>query len=404
MKTMSVRTHAAYVVVIILLLISLIDQSATPSQNISNSNDFGSIFLQDSQNWTQVDLMQCGENKMNLSSAAEVVVGEGEKYGDVQTALDAGYSCVYLKKERFNVTKPITPAKEDIYIIGNSAEIFATEPMSAIIDIRGIRYAHLDGLVINGNGLATKCVDASRGPNQVPVHQIRNCKIWGATFANVDFTGCEDSLVFNCWIDGRIRNDTPDVVTQYGVKIGEFGEGYRTGGQINLIHCLIGFQGKADVFAKNIAELKLANCLLCSKTQWSQEFTAHIIIEGGEGENAIQPTLELSNCWVENGPDGNVPNVLIRTKMISKLLIVGGMFYTDYSSNVYSNLTPCAETVTLVGALFEHNLECEDYNIVAPARELVSIGNTYNSHSIDKTNVTRYLIFDRDSTCVETNG
>jgi hypothetical protein len=181
----------------ILLLISLIDRSATPSQTISNSNDFSSIFFQDPQNWTLTDPAQCSENKLNLSNTAEVVVGKGEKYEDVQTALDAGYSCMFLKKERFNITKPITVVKDDIYIIGNGAEIFATEPMPAIIDVRGVRYAHLEGLVINGDGLAEKCVDASRGPNQVPIHQIRNCKIWGATLANVDFTGCEDSLIFN---------------------------------------------------------------------------------------------------------------------------------------------------------------------------------------------------------------
>jgi hypothetical protein len=87
--------------------------------------------------------------------------------------------------------------------------------------------------------------------------------------------------------------------------------------------------------------------------------------------------------------------------MISKLTIVGGMFYTDLSPNIYSPLNPCAETVTLVGALFEHNSRYSGYNIVAAAQTLVSIGNTYNWHGIDKANITSYLIFDKGSTEIE---
>lgn len=217
-------------------------------------------------------------------------------------------------------------------------------------------------------------------------------------------TGCEDSLIFNCWIDGRKVNDTPDAVTKYGVKIGDFSEDYRTGGQINLIHCLMGFHRKADIYAKNIAQLKLANCLLSSKNVWSAEFEAHIIVEGGTGENALLPTLELTNCWVENGLGGDVPNVLIRKRMISKLTIIGGMFYADKSPNIYSALNPCAETIVLVGALFEHNPQYKGYNIVAPTLKLVSIGNSYNWHGIDKTNLATYLIFDRDDANVQTSN
>lgn len=295
------------------------------------------------------------------------------------------------------------PPQEDFYIIGDGAEIIAVQPVGAIFDVRNVRYAHFDGLFINGNGLAQKCIDASRTPSQVPVHQIRNCKVWGAKIANIDFTGCEDSLIFNCWIDGR--NDTcepPLAITEYGVKIGDFGDGYRTGGQINLIRCLMGFHRKADVFEKNVAQLKLSNCLLSSKNMWSADFEAHIIVEGGTGENLLLPALELTNCWVENGRDGKVPNILIRKRPMSKLTIIGGMFYTDKSPNIYSELKPCAETITLVGALFEHNIEYSGYNIVAPTQKLVSVGNIYNWNGIDKTSVATYVIYDRDNTQIET--
>jgi len=404
MKILSARSRAVFASVFVLTLALLIDCSTPPSKIVASNSKSYSTFFGDLENWIQEGYDQYGENKLKTSSTAEVVVGKGERCEDIQTALNLGYTCVYLKKQRFNITEPIVPMKEDTYIISNGAEAFAVERMPAVFDIRSVRYVHLEGLFINGNGLAQKCVDASRNPSQVPVHQIRNCRIWGATLANVDFTGCEDSLIFNCWIDGRIVNDTPDVVTEYGVKIGEFCDGHRTGGQINLIHCLMGFHRKADVFAKNIAQLKLANCLLSSKTSWSHELTAHIIVEGGTGENALQPILELTNCWMEDGPNGTVPNILVRTRMISKLTAIGGMFYTDKSPNVYSNLVPCAETITLIGALFEHNTEYDCYNIIAPTHKLVSLGNTYNQQGIDKANVTTYLIFDRDSTNVETKN
>ncbi|MEM3725789.1 MAG: hypothetical protein QXK98_02880 [Candidatus Bathyarchaeia archaeon] len=365
---------------------------------------FSFRFFDDFEGWIDEGYEKYSETKLNSSLTAEVVVGEGEAFESIQEALDNGYTCIYLKKQVFNVTLPIKPPKENFYILGNGAEIVAIKPMTAVFDIRSVRYAHLDGLFINGNGLAQKCVEASRTPSQVPVHQIRNCKVWGATHANIDFTGCEDSLIFNCWIDGRKANDTPDAITEYGVKIGEFCDGYKTGGQINLIHCLMGFHRRADVFAKNVAQVKLANCLLSSKNMWSSEFEAHIIVEGGTGEGALLPTLELTNCWVENGQGGNVPNILVRNRMMSKLTIIGGMFYTDYSPNIYSPLNPCAETITLVGALFEHNIQCNSYNIVAPTQKLVSIGNTYNWNGIDIENVMAYLIYDRDDTQIETMG
>ena len=386
---------------LLLLTDCSVPQSAPALQSLSEAPRFR--FFEDFESWIDEGYGKYGELQMNSSLTAEVVVGEGEDYRSIQEALDAGYTCIYLKKQVFNVTLPIKPPRENFYILGNGAEIVATEPMTAVFDIRNVRYAHLDGLFINGNGLAQKCIDASRTPSQVPVHQIRNCKVWGATYANIDFTGCEDSLIFNCWIDGRKdSSEPPTAIADYGVKVGEFCDGYKTGGQINLIHCLMGFHRKADVFAKNVAQLKLANCLLSSKNMWSNEFEAHVIVEGGTGEGALLPTLEMTNCWVENGPGGNVPNILVRNRMMSKLTIIGGMFYTDQSPNIYSSLSPCAETITLVGALFEHNIQYNGYNIVAPTQKLVSVGNTYNWNGIDTTNVTTYLIYDRDDMQIET--
>jgi hypothetical protein len=392
---------AAILAFSLILLASNLSFTSKESQN-DNANSF--VFFEDYESWIENGYVQYGELLVNKSLLADVIVGAGELYESIQDALNEGYLCLYLKRQIFKISEPIVPPNEDFYIISSGAEIVAVQPMNAIFDIRNVRYAHLEGLFINGNGLAQKCIDASRTPSQVPVHQIRNCKIWGARFANIDFTGCEDSLIFNCWIDGRKDTSEPPLaITEYGVKIGEFGDGYRTGGQINLIHCLMGFHKKADVFAKNIAQLKLLNCLLSSKNMWSAELEAHIIVEGGTGENALLPTLELTNCWVENGHGGNVPNILIRNRAMSKLTVLGGMFYTDCSPNIYSDLNPCAETITLIGALFEQNIQYNGYNVVALTQKLVSIGNTYNWNGINKTDIATSIIYDKNDAHVETN-
>ena len=264
---MQSRLRSAYclvttALVLLFLLLSLLSPSAPLSNQNSSSETFAPNFFGDFEEWIQKGCEQYGRLPINESLTAEVVVGKNEKFEDIQDALDAGYLCVYLKKQRFNITKSIRPPKEDFYIISNGAEIVAVEPMWAIVDICTVRYAYLDGLFINGNGLAEKCIDALREPSQVPNHQICNCKIWGAKFANIDFTACEDSLIFNCWIDGRKINDTPDAITEYGIKIGEFSDGYKTGGQINLIHCIIGFHRKADIYIKKHCSIEVCELSL----------------------------------------------------------------------------------------------------------------------------------------------
>ncbi|NWF97292.1 MAG: hypothetical protein HXY34_14230, partial [Candidatus Thorarchaeota archaeon] len=199
-----------------LLLILVISDRSPPVHNSvtgGNTSNNEAANLEDFEDWIEKGFEQYGDFSINNSLTAEVVVGAEESYKSIQDAFDSGFSCIYLRKQRFNVTQPIKPPMEDFYLIGDGAEIVATEPMSEIFDISSTRYAHFDGLFINGNGLAEKCINAMRTPSRVPVHQIRNCKIWGATLANVDFTGCEDSLIFNCWIDGRKVNDTPDAIT-----------------------------------------------------------------------------------------------------------------------------------------------------------------------------------------------
>ncbi|MGQ9641156.1 MAG: hypothetical protein ACUVUF_03405 [Candidatus Bathycorpusculaceae bacterium] len=234
-----------------LALISFIDCSAPPSAPVAELFDKVPQFrfFEDFEDWIEEGYEKYGAFQLNSSLTAEIVVGEGEAYENIQEALDAGYVCIYLKNQVFNVTSPIKPPKENFYIMSNGAEIVAAKPMTAVFDIRDVRDAYFDGLFINGNGLAQKYIDASKTPSQVPVHQIRNCKVWGAIHANIDFTSCEDSLIFNCWVDGRKDPcEPPLAIAEYGVKVGEFTDGYRTGGQINLIHCLMGFHRKADVF------------------------------------------------------------------------------------------------------------------------------------------------------------
>jgi len=87
-------------------------------------------FFQDFESWIESGYKQYGEFTLNDSLTAEVVVGKGEKYENVQDVLDAGYTCIYLKKQRFNITEPIIPPKEDFYIVSNGAEIAAVAYLS----------------------------------------------------------------------------------------------------------------------------------------------------------------------------------------------------------------------------------------------------------------------------------
>ena len=202
MQVLRIQRAAMLASIVALMLLSLISCSA-PAINQGNDGTASLFpFFEDFESWVQKGNEQYGKPQVNATLAVEVVVGAGGKYETIQGALDAGFLCLYLKRQQFNHSGPMIPPKEDFYITSDGAEIVATQFMTAVFDLRNVRFAHLDGLFVNGNGFAEKCIDALRTPSQVPVHQIRNCKIWGATLANVDFTGCEDSFIFNCWIDG----------------------------------------------------------------------------------------------------------------------------------------------------------------------------------------------------------
>lgn len=256
------------IVVFLVLSLTFLAYNLPFTSNEKNSGGAGGFaFFSDYDEWIDSGYLQYNEFSANNSFTAEVVVGIGERYESIQEALNDGYLCLYLKRQIFEISEPIVPPQEDFYIIGDGAEIIAVQPVGAIFDVCNVRYARFDGLFINGNGLAQKCIDASRTPSQVPVHQIRNCKVWGARIANIDFAGCGDSLMFNCWIDGRKDTcEPPLAITEYGVKIGDFGDGYRTGGQINLIHCLMGFHRKADVFEKTSLSLSFQTACCQART------------------------------------------------------------------------------------------------------------------------------------------
>jgi len=332
----------------------------------------------------------------------DIVVGTGEDYEDIQTALDDGHKSLFLKRETFNVASPIVPPNEDIYLFSNGAEIKATESMSRLFDIRNIRYAHLEGLFINGNGLAEKCVDGVLDPSGCPMHVIKHCKVWGATKVGVDFTGCEDSTLIDVWIDGRKdTNEPPTVYTEYGLRFGQDGDGYRTGGQVNLWDCKIGFCKKADIYAKNIADLKCHGVLLGSKINWSSVLEAHIILEGGTGEAALWPKLLLEGCWFD-GAIGEKPNILIQNVRAKEVSLVGCSVYGSDAPNIYSTLNPGAEQIVILGGLLER--AAGGPNIQCPAKHIAVLGaDLYGGTGVDKTNVTTYFIMEKDAATIDTN-
>ena len=155
-----------FIVTVTLLTLLLVDASAPFSDYAANNTpSTGFSYFQDFDSWIQEGYRQFGEPSLNKSLTADVVIGTGEKYEGIQEAFNAGYSGLYLKNQRFNVTEPIVPPKEDFYVTADGAEIVAVEPMASIFDIRNVRYAHFDGVFINGNGLAQNGIDAMHAPS-----------------------------------------------------------------------------------------------------------------------------------------------------------------------------------------------------------------------------------------------
>jgi len=95
----SAYSLAATALVLLFILLSLVNQSAPTSNQNSSNKAFAPNFFGDFEDWMQEGFKQYEGIPMNDSLTAEVVVGSGEIFEDIQDALDAGYLCIYLKKQ-----------------------------------------------------------------------------------------------------------------------------------------------------------------------------------------------------------------------------------------------------------------------------------------------------------------
>lgn len=313
---------------------------------------------------------------------------------------------IVFKQGLYELSAELSWTTDELTFVGEgiNTEIRATTPINSIFNITADRYAHFEKLFINGYNNATTGINGKRSTSAVPMHTIKDCWVWGAKTTNVDFTGCEDSVLINVYLDGRITESPATIYTDYGLRLGASGDGYKTGGQISCYNLVCGFHEYADIYAKNIVDLKLTNCTLVSKYSLSNNLLANLVLEGGTGTGAVYPAASLFGCWMENDATAglNKPNILIQTTAASELSLHGGSYYnTDH--NIYSALNPSAHTINVFGG----HLECTaaSYHIKAPCTKLVALNpHLYGStNDIDFTNVTHYLTIDKESSQLKTN-
>lgn len=351
--------------------------------------------------------------KINDTYYAETNIPGGTSYEDddaatvIQAAIDAlpNGGKLFFRKGLYEVDTEISWTADNITLSGEglqNTEIRATSTINSIFNITDARYAHFDNLFINGYNNATIGINGLRSTSGVPVHFISNCAVWGAKTANIDLTGCEDSTLQNVWLDGRIANDTTTVYTDYGLKIGASGDGYKTGGHIKCFDVKAGFHKTADAWIKNVVDISFFGSLFSSKNTYSASLAAHVLLEGGTGAGAVLPVANFYDCWFENS-GGSANNIKIQNTRASKLNFYGGGWVgADTGYNIYSDLNPALESLTAVGTHFER--ASGDYNIKCPA---TSIGlfnvRMYGGSGLDTTNVTRYIILDSDTSSILTN-
>jgi hypothetical protein len=278
---------------------------------------------------------------------------------EVITAVIGSGRRIFFKKGLYLLESPIVVNVENVTFEGEGwqTEIRASSSMSSMFDISATRYIKFRNLYINGYGLADKCINGARTSASV-IHGIYGCKIWGAITCGVDFTGCEDSIIFDTWIDGRKDLTEPPVVyTSYGIMFGPA----QTQGHVKLINVLVGFCKKADIYANHIRKLDIIGCLMASHKSYSADLEANLIIQGG---TATLPTVSVNHTWIEN--DGAIPNILIKTTQAKQLVVMNSLLATGEHPNIYSTLSPALLFLSVVGSALERG-GTSGYHIACPA-------------------------------------
>ncbi len=262
--------------------------------------------------------------------------------------LSATARSIFAKAGTYLIDTEITVAMDDFQLTGEgpSTELRASAAINSILNIKNARFAWINNIFLNGYGLATKCIDASHAPTYVPVHNIENCRVWGATSYGIDLSGCEDVTLRSVWFDGRKTQVDPVVVyTDYGLYVNG------GAGNLDLFGCKFMFLEKADAYIIDIREVKFYGALFASKYTYSTALVANVILQGG-GTDWVQALFD--GCWFD-GEMGAKPNILIANYRIESLTLVECEMKGTDAPNIYSTLDPALTSLTILGGRMVRN-------------------------------------------------
>jgi hypothetical protein len=300
--------------------------------------------------------------------------------------LSATARSIYAKAGTYLIDTEITVAMDDFQLTGEgpSTELRASAAINSILNIKNARFAWINNIFLNGYGLATKCIDASHAPTYVPVHNIENCRVWGATSYGIDLSGCEDVTLRSIWFDGRKTQVDPVVVyTDYGLYVNG------GAGNLDLFGCKFMFLEKADAYIIDIREIKFYGALFASKYTYSTALVANVILQGG-GTDWVQALFD--GCWFD-GEVAAKPNILIANYRIESLTLVECEVKGSDAPNIYSTLDPALTSLTILGGRLVR--AAGGYHVDVNASNVVTLNTVMaTGDGVNLAWPDRYLILD----------
>ena len=280
-----------------------------------------------------------------------------------------------------------------------ATELRARASMDSLLDITGAKLAHFDGVFINGYGLATIPVNGAKASDIPAWHKFHNCRIWGGIDADVDLTGCDDSELYQVWLDGR-RAEDATLFCDYGLRVGKAGDGGVTA-DVTLEKVYMMFLKKADAYFKNIVQVNIGRSIFASKPEYGPDLIANLLLEGGTGAGAQNPRVSLRDCWFDGGMD-IIPNIVVQNKQITELSMMNCYTQCTNAPNLYSVLNPAMETLEVIGGKMERN--AGGYNIDMYITDAMLMNLAFpTGDGIDKTKLTHYLINQQGAGQIDTN-
>lgn len=282
---------------------------------------------------------------------------------------------------------PVVINCDFLTIDGRGAIIEADSSISRLLDARNRRFLTICGLTLRGNGLASKLIDLSQSTSRSTINVLQNIRGSGGIGTNLDFTGSEDTLFYDCFFDGRTYEGASSPTTEYGILCGDGA----TGGAVWFINCRSGYNKYGDVRLKNIKRCHFIGGLPGATHKSIGNFSApylraNIIIDGSG--SAYNCEVYLKDVWIEGG-GSNVPSILIENGKIGYLVISDSNIINDGFINIYSTLNPAADYIHIKSSNLEHGAGSA-YNIDLYASYAYIDETFLRNGGINKGKLTRY--------------